>query len=52
MDDPYLLVAFRWGRWIGLEMGSLYPVWTQLSTRVAARPAVQRVFEHEGIGID
>jgi hypothetical protein len=46
------LPPFRWGRRIGLEMGSLYLVWTQLSTRVAARPAVQRVFKHEGIDID
>jgi glutathione S-transferase len=50
--DPYLLVFFRWGRRIGLDMASLYPAWTQLTIRAAARPAVQRVLEHEGINID
>ncbi|WP_338829752.1 glutathione S-transferase [Bradyrhizobium sp. 27S5] len=49
--DPYLLVFFRWGRRIGIEMASLFPAWTRLSNRVAIRPAVQRVFEHEGIDL-
>jgi glutathione S-transferase len=50
--DPYLLVFFRWGHRIGIDMASLYPAWTLLTTRVAARPAVRRAMEHEGIRID
>jgi glutathione S-transferase len=50
--DPYLLVFFRWGRRIGIDMASLYPAWTRLITRVAARPAVRRVMEQEGIDMD
>jgi glutathione S-transferase len=51
--DPYILVFFRWGRQIGLEfeMASLFPPWTRLSSRVAVRPAVRRVFEQEGIDL-
>jgi len=50
--DPYMLVFFRWGRRIGIDMTTLYPAWTKLTTRVAARPAVRRVMEQEGIGLD
>jgi len=32
--------------------GSLYPAWTRLTARVAARPAVPRVLEHKGINLD
>jgi len=47
--DPYLLVFFRWGKRIGIDMASHYPSWTHLAARTAARPAVQRAMEQEGI---
>ena len=49
--DAYLLVFFRWGNRIGLDMRSAYPGWTAHAERVAARPAVQRALKQEGIGI-
>jgi glutathione S-transferase len=49
--DPYLLVFFRWGRRIGIDMSSLYPSWTRLTERIAARPAVRRVLAREGIDV-
>jgi glutathione S-transferase len=47
--DAYLLVFYHWGRRIGLDMPTLYPDWTRITKRVAARPAVERVLAHEGI---
>jgi glutathione S-transferase len=47
--DAYLLVFYHWGRRIGLDMPALYPAWTRITKRVAARPAVARVLAHEGI---
>jgi glutathione S-transferase len=49
--DAYLLVFFRWGNRIGLEMRADYPGWTRHAERVAARAPVQRALQHEGIGI-
>ncbi|MGH7866237.1 MAG: glutathione S-transferase family protein [Candidatus Dormibacteraceae bacterium] len=49
--DAYLLVFFRWGNRIGLDMRAAYPAWTAHAERVAARPAVQRALQQEGIGI-
>ena len=49
--DAYLLVFFRWGNRIGLDMMKSYPGWTHNAERVAARPAVQRALQQEGIGI-
>jgi glutathione S-transferase len=49
--DAYLLVFFRWGNRIGLDMRSGYPGWTRHAERVAARPAVQRALRQEGISI-
>ena len=50
--DPYLLVFYRWGYRIGLDMKTEFPQWTKHSLRVASRPTVKRVFEIEGIKID
>jgi glutathione S-transferase len=49
--DAYLLVFYYWGHRIGLDMQAQYPVWTQLTERVVARPAVQRVLANEEISI-
>jgi glutathione S-transferase len=46
--DPYLLVFWRWGARIGLDM-SPYPAWNALMAKVLARPAVQRVMAATGI---
>ena len=50
--DPYLLVFYRWGYRIGLDMKTQFPNWTKHALRVASRPTVKRVFEVEGIKID
>lgn len=49
--DPYLLVFYRWGNRIGLDMRSAYPGWTAHAERTHARPAVQRALLQEGIVI-
>ncbi len=49
--DAYLLIFYYWGQRIGLNMRSLYPIWTRLAERVVARPAVQRVLASEAIKI-
>ena len=46
--DPYLLVFYRWGNRLGIDMKTLYPVWTKHALRVFSRPTVRRVFEAEG----
>ena len=50
--DPYLLVFYRWGYRIGVDMKTQFPNWTKHALRVASRPTVKRVFEVEGIKID
>jgi glutathione S-transferase len=50
--DSYLLVFYRWGYRIGLDMKAHYPNWTKQAVRVASRPTVKRVFEDEGIELD
>jgi glutathione S-transferase len=47
LADPYLLVFYRWGNRIGLDMS--YPHWTRHSARMLARPAVQRALAREGL---
>ena len=47
--DSYLLVFFRWGHRIGLDMRAGYPQWTRHAERVLERPAVQRVLQQEGV---
>jgi glutathione S-transferase len=49
--DPYLLVFFRWGGLVGLNMRQLYPSWTKLTYRVMARPAVERTIAREQLQI-
>jgi glutathione S-transferase len=50
--DPYLLVFYRWGYRIGVDMKTEFPIWTKHALRVASRPTVKRVFEDEGIRLD
>lgn len=50
--DPYLLVFYRWGNRIGINMKERYPMWGKHAQRVASRPTVKRVLEVEGIQID
>ena len=50
--DPYLLVFYRWGNRIGIDMKERYPVWAKHTQRVTSRPTVKRVLEAEGIQID
>jgi glutathione S-transferase len=45
--DPYLLVFYRWGKRIGIEMS--YPHWAEHSRIVLQRPAVRRAIEREGL---
>jgi len=47
--DPYLLVFWRWGSQVEIDMSS-YPAWNDLASRVKARPAVRSVMERTGIG--
>lgn len=49
--DPLLLVLYRWGNRVGFDMQERYRAWTRLSLRMAARPAVQRVLEREGVSL-
>ena len=48
--DPYLLVFYRWGGRIGVEMSG-YPGWTAHKTAMLARPAVKRALATEEIEI-
>ncbi|MEH6443090.1 MAG: glutathione S-transferase N-terminal domain-containing protein [Oceanospirillaceae bacterium] len=48
--DPYLLVLFRWGNRLGLDMRR-YKNWTLHAARMEQRPAVQAVLRKEEISI-
>jgi glutathione S-transferase len=50
--DPFLLVLYRWGNRIGVDMRASYRAWTAHTARLRERPAVQRVLEREGVSID
>ena len=49
--DLYLTVFWTWGRGpvLAYDMPADFPKWTAHARRVAARPAVRRVFERDGI---
>lgn len=49
--DPYLLVFYRWGNRMKIDMRSRYPRWTDHASRMAARPAVARALATEGISL-
>ena len=48
--DPYLLVFYRWGTRIEMDM-SAYPNWIRHKDAMLARPAVQRALAREEIEI-
>lgn len=49
--DPYLLVYFRWGNRMQLDMAGRFPAWTAHARRLEARPAVQRALAAEQISL-
>ncbi|WP_029909206.1 glutathione S-transferase family protein [Caulobacter sp. UNC358MFTsu5.1] len=49
--DPYLLVFYRWGNRMGLDMRRDYLAWTDHSLRLEQRPAVQRCLQKEGVSL-
>ena len=49
--DIYLLVFFKWGRRIDLDMRAGCPAWARIMDKVLARPAVQRVLAKEGVEV-
>lgn len=49
--DPYLLVFFRWGNRMRIDMRGGYPTWTAHAQRLEKREAVQRAISQEGISL-
>jgi glutathione S-transferase len=49
--DPYLLVFFRWGNRMHIDMQNSYPAWTQHARRLESRKAVQRALARESISL-
>lgn len=49
--DPYLLVFFRWGNRMRIDMRNDYPVWTAHAQRLERREAVQRALAQEAISL-
>ena len=47
--DPYLLVFYRWGIQVELDMATAFPAWSVLTRRILARPAVRSVCNHLGL---
>lgn len=50
--DPFLLVLYRWGNRIGLDMRAACPAWTAVALRLAERPAVQAALKRETVTLD
>jgi len=46
--DPYLLVYFGWGRYVGVDMAE-YPAFARHAARVSSRKAVRRALQREGL---
>jgi len=49
--DAYLLVFYRWGNRLDLNMKSQFPNWTQHALAMLDRKAVLNVLDHEEISI-
>lgn len=47
--DAYLVVFWLWGRRIGLDMDTDWPIWARLMSKVLERQAVKRALMQEGI---
>lgn len=50
--DGYLLVFYRWGNKVGMDVRQDFPNYTGIMDRVRQRPAVRRVIERESIDLD
>jgi len=46
--DPFLLVFYVWGLYIGLELRQ-HAAWTEHTRRILQRPAVERAYAQEGL---
>jgi glutathione S-transferase len=49
--DPYLLMFFRWGNRMLIDMQGSYPAWTAHARRLEDRRAVQSALAQEGISL-
>lgn len=49
--DMFLLVIYRWGNRMGIDMPQTYPAWTEHTRRIIERPAVTRALTQEGISV-
>jgi glutathione S-transferase len=49
--DPYLLVFYRWGNRMKIDMKRQCPAWTEHTMRLSERAAVNRAIATEGISI-
>jgi glutathione S-transferase len=49
--DPYLLVYYRWGNRMQLDMATRFPAWSAHTRRLEARPAVHRALAAEKISL-
>ncbi|MBS0242497.1 MAG: glutathione S-transferase family protein [Proteobacteria bacterium] len=49
--DPSLLVYFRWGNRMKLDMAGRFPAWAAHARRLEARPAVQRALTAEQVSL-
>ncbi|MEJ5020971.1 glutathione S-transferase N-terminal domain-containing protein [Ochrobactrum vermis] len=47
--DAFLLVFWRWGMRIDIDMYEAYPAWTRATARTFSRPAVRRALLQEGL---
>lgn len=48
--DPYLLVFYRWGNGIGIDMPTTYPAYTTLAHGLVQRESVAAALAAEGLG--
>lgn len=49
--DIFLLVFYRWGNRMKIDMKTDYPAWTKHAQRMLERPAVNRALAHENISV-
>ena len=47
--DPYLLVFYRWGNGIGIDMPTTYPAYTTLAQELVQRASVAAALAAEGL---
>lgn len=50
--DPFLLVLYRWGNRIGLDMAGTYANYTRFADSLAERSSVRRTLAEEDIRLD